>query len=234
MKVIISKEILKKFPKLNVGIVVAKDIDNSGSDNKVHHLLEEVEKLIQMNFVPADLAKHPLISPWRTAYSEFGAKPSKYHNSVEALIKSILKGRLIPRINIIVDLYNYLSLKHLVPMGGDDLSGIKGNIKLKIAKGDEKFTQLGKKKIENPEKGEVIYMDDEKVLCRRWNWRECDESKITDKTKDVIIYIEGLFPVKKEKVVEICKELVDLIKSFCSGEAKHYVLNNKNNEVEVS
>lgn len=233
MKVIVNKQILKTFPKLNIGIVIAKNIENTGSDEKIYHLLEEIEDLIKLNFVSEKLAEHPMISPWRAAYSEFGSKPSKYNSSVEALMRSILKGRSIPRISKLVDLYNYLSLKHLVPMGADDLARIKGNIKLTFASGKEKFTPLGKKEKEHPDKGEVIYKDDEKVLCRRWNWRECDESKITEQTKEAVIYIEGIFPVTKEKLTEVCRECADMIKTFCNGKAEYHILNEKNNQVKI-
>jgi len=167
MKVIVEKKILEKFPKLNIGIVIAKGIDNSGDDEKIYHLLDEIQDLIKLNIVPESLARHPLISNWRSAYSEFGSKPSKYNSSVEALLKSVLKGRKIPRISKIVDLYNYLSLKHLVPMGADDLDKIDGDIKLKFATGKEKFTPLGKNTADNPDKGEVIYKDDKKVFMQK-------------------------------------------------------------------
>jgi lysyl-tRNA synthetase class 2 len=233
MKVIVDKEILKRHPKLNIGIVSAKDVDNTGDDEKIYHLLEEVEKLIEMNMSSEKLAEHPLISPWRAAYSDFGSKPSKYRNSVEALVKTVLKGKKIHRISKLVDLYNYLSLKHLVPMGADDLDKIEGDIKLTFAKGTEKFTPLGRTEAEKPDKGEVIYRDDKKVLCRKWNWRECDESKITENTKKLVIYIEGLFPVTKEKLKEVCKETADLIKTFCNGKAEYFILDEKNNQVKL-
>ena len=233
MKVIVDRKILNRFPKLNIGIVIAHQINNHDADKRIHHLLAQIEKLMQINFVPEDIAKHPLISPWMTAYTEFGAKPSRYHSSVESLAKKVLKGKMISRVNKIIDLYNYLSLKYLVPMGGDDLSKIKGDINLTFAKGTEKFTEVKTREKKNPEKAEVVYKDDEKILCRRWNWRECEESKITNKTEDVIIYVEGIFPVTNKKVKEICRETADLIKMFCGGKTKYYVLNDKRNEVKI-
>ena len=231
MKLIISSEIFKKFPKLHVGIVIAKDINNSGSDEKIYHLLKEIEDFIKLNFVPEQLAKHPMISPWRTAYSEFGAKPSKYHSSVEALMRRILKGQEIPKVNKLVDAYNYLSLKHLIPMGADDLDKVQGDIKFTIAKGDEIFYPLNSDGVDHPDKGEVIYRDEKQVLCRRWNWRDSDKTKIDDKTKNAVVYIEGIPPVTKEKLEEVCKETVEVIKMFCNGEIAYHILDMGNSEV---
>ena len=215
----IEKEVRDRFPKLKIGIVVFRNLNNRGRSKELDNLLKEIETLIRFNFVQAEVARHPLISPWRTAYSDFGAKPSKYHSSVEALMRRILKGENIPRINKLVDLYNYLSLKHLIPIGADDLSKIKGNIKLTAAKGDERFVPLGKRTLESPEKGEIIYRDEKRVLCRRWNWRDSNETRITEATRNAIIYIDGLPPVTKQKLRKTCLEVIDLTRTFCNGEA---------------
>ncbi len=233
MKLIIDKKIFEKFQGLNVGVVIASNIDNKGEDKEIFHLLEEVEELIKDDFTPESIAKHKLISPWKTAYLAFGAKPEKHHNSVESLMRTILEGRKIPRINKLVDLYNYLSLKHLVPMGSDDLDEVIGNIKLTFAKGDETFIPLGKGERSNPEKGEVIYKDDIEVLCRRWNWRECYKTRITEDTKNAILYVEGLKPVTGEELKNILEELADLVTSFLNGETSIFILNKNNNEIQI-
>ena len=90
----------------------------------------------------------------------------------------ILSGIELKSINNIVDIYNYVSIKHMTPMGGDDLDKVDGNITLKFAEGTEEFKELNSDEIKNPKQGEVVYCDDKEVLCRRWNWRECDKSKM--------------------------------------------------------
>src|SRR3989344_2939818 len=78
------------------------------------------------------------------------------------------------------NIYNYISIKHVIPVGGDDLDKIDGDLELTFAKGNEKFVQLNSSEIDHPKKEEVIYKDDKEVTCRRWNWRECDKSKMTE------------------------------------------------------
>lgn len=233
MKLIIDKKIFEKFEDLNVGVVIAKGINNKGEDKEIFHLLEEVENLIKADFTPEDIAKHKLISPWRSAYFAFGAKPKKHHNSVEALIRRITGGDKLPRINKLVDLYNYLSLKHLVPMGADDLDKVTGNIQLTFAQGNETFIPIGKAERTNPKEGEVIYKDDTEVLCRRWNWRECYKTRITEDTKNSILYVEGLKPVTEKELQSILLELSDLTNSFLGGETKFTILNKDKSEIEI-
>jgi len=233
-KVRISKKLTNKFPDLMLGIVVAKGIDNKGTEEKMYHLIEEIENLIKFDFTPTDLAKHPLISPWRTAYSEFGSKPKKYHSSVEHLIRKILDGKKIPKINKAVDISNYLSLKYLVPTGINNLDKIDGNITLTLATGKETFTPLDSNSKQKPDKGEVIYKDANDVLCRKWNWKDAKKIKVEEDTKDVIFYIDAMPPVTKDRMKEILRDVLDLLSMFCHPkETEIFIMGEENSEIEI-
>jgi DNA/RNA-binding domain of Phe-tRNA-synthetase-like protein len=233
MKFMINPRIFEKFPGLKVGIVRAKQIDNRGESAEIVRLIREREVEIRRKFDPERLSQHPKISAWREAYSSFGAKPKKYKSSVESLYRVILKGNELRPINKIVDIYNYISLKHLVPVGGDDTAKVEGDIQLKFAHGDESFTALNSEEIETPKEGEVVYTDSKEVLCRRWNWRECDKTKMTEDTGEVLLVVEGLPPVTKEEVQRIIEELSTLIRDYCSGETRISILDVASQEVEI-
>lgn len=232
MKFIIENKIFEKFPGLNIGIVVGKDIDNKSENQEIIDLIREKEKEIRANFNTSTLSENSKINAWRKAYSSFGAKPKKYRCSVENLYRMILEGIELRHINKVVDIYNYISIKHIIPVGGDDTDKIDGNITLKLAQGDEPFTELNSEEIKNPKEGEVVYVDDKEVLCRRWNWRECDKSKMTKDTKNVSIVIEGLPPVTREEIEKIINELSEMLQKYCGGEIKTFILNKSNNKKE--
>jgi len=233
MKFKINKEIFEKFPDLIIGVVVARNINNKGINQNIIDLIRKEEKRIKENFDIETLSQNPKIGAWRKAYSSFGAKPKKYKSSVENLYRMILQGIQLRHINKIVDIYNYISIKHMVPVGGDDIDRVEGDIVLKFATGNEKFVELNSQEIKNPRPGEVVYMDNKEVLCRRWNWRECDKTKMTEETKNVCLVIEGLLPVTKEEIEKIISELADLIKKFCNGEIKTFILDKNNQEIEI-
>ena len=233
MKFKIDSEILEKFPELNIGIVVVKGIDNAGSNEGILNLIKERETQIKSDFNKETLSENPKIDAWRKAYSLFGAKPKKYKCSVENLYRMILDGIELKHINKIVDIYNYISIKHMIPVGGDDIDYIEGNITLKTADGTETFVELNSDETKNPKEGEVIYRDDKEVLCRRWNWRECDKSKMREETKNVTLVVEGLTPFTKEDIQSILNELSELVTKHCSGEANTIILNKDNTETEI-
>ncbi len=222
----IDPEVFDTFPDLVLGLVVAKGIDNTGSTTATEALLRTEERRIREAFSSETLSNEPRILAWREAYRAFGAKPKKYKCSVENLYRMVLDGVTLRSFSKLVDIYNYLSLKHLVPAGGDDIDRVDGDVVLTLAKGDESFIQLNSEEETHPKQGEVVYRDDKEVLCRRWNWRECDKSKMQESSTNVALVIEGLPPLAH--VPEIVAELKELIIEHCGGEISTFVLDKEN------
>ncbi|KKL84027.1 hypothetical protein LCGC14_1968860 [marine sediment metagenome] len=144
--------------------------------------------------------------------------------------RRILKGKSLPAINPIVDIYNFISIEYILPVGGDDIDQIDGDIMLTIADGTERFIMLGSDKPEEIKKGEVIYRDDREVLCRAWNYRECDKSKITTNTKNVCLVVEGLEHTSEEEVLKGLSRLKELLVPLCKGTFQEFLLHKNNLE----
>jgi DNA/RNA-binding domain of Phe-tRNA-synthetase-like protein len=233
MKLKVDDQIFETFPGINLGVIIARQIDNTGSADEVIELIRKREREIRENYNTETLSQEPKIESWRKAYSDFGAKPKKYKSSVESLYRMILKGVDLRPINKIVDIYNYISVKHMVPAGGDDAAKVDGDIVLRFAGGDERFTALNSDETETAKEGEVIYSDDKEVLCRRWNWRECDKTKMTEETRDVVLVVEGLPPVTREELNAALDDLSQMIVEYCGGEIRTAVLDEVNTGVEI-
>ena len=60
------------------------------------------------------------------------------------------------------------------------------------------------------------------------------EKMITEKTKNIILYVDGLPPITKDKLEAVLKELADLIKMFCGGRINSYVLSKDKNTIEIN
>jgi len=233
MRFKIDDKIFEQYPSLNIGVIVGEEIDNSGENPDILYMLSELSNTIKEKYNLKTLKEVPKIHAWREAYRAFGAKPKRHTCSVENLYRMALEGIHLQHINKIVDVYNYISLKHMIPVGGDDIDKIDGDIVLCFAKGDEKFIRLNSDEVDHPKEGEVVYADKKEILCRRWNWRECDKSKMTEYTKNVALVVEGLSPISKEDVQLIVEELGRLVEKFCGGRISTHILNAKNREIEI-
>ena len=232
MNFIISDEIFEKYPNLQVGVVIAKNLDNENYNEEIKELIKDIMEQKRQEIDPEKISEIPSIAKWRETYRAFNAKPSKYRNSAEALLKRILKEDLW-KINKLVDLYNYISIKHTVTVGGEDLESIEGDLILDFATGDEEFIALGEEKDNPPWEEEVIYKDERGVVCRCWNYREAERTKLTNETKNAIIVIENLLPEENEKLKQATQELEILIKKYCKAETEVQFLDKNNKEIDV-
>ena len=142
------------FPGYRAGVVAASGLTNGPS----------VEPGQPLRCAPLD---HPHLLAWREAFRAFGAKPKRHHCSAEALIRRVAGGGGLPPINRLVDLYNAVSVRWAVPVGGEDVDRVEGAVRLRHATGDEPFDGD-----DPPRPGEVVWADAAGVTCRRWNWRQ--------------------------------------------------------------
>jgi DNA/RNA-binding domain of Phe-tRNA-synthetase-like protein len=233
MKDIVSKEVFAKFPNYIRGVVIARGVDNHGEKPWLIEMLGEVVAKATQDESLQEIKSHPRIASWRQAYTDFGTNPNKFYCSIESLARRARRGDQLPYINTLVALFNYFSLKHTVPSGGDDLKMADGDLRLTLAKGDEPFTPLNSNEVEYPPAGEVIYIDNSKVMCRRWNWRQGDHTKLMPETANVAINVDCLPPVARGEACAITEELAGLVKEFCGGEVKYLLLDAVNNEREI-
>lgn len=230
-KIVVDEEIFEKFPDFIRGIIVVSDIKNSPENEKIRELLNnEIKDKTGQN-----LTEHEFVKAWDKAHEKFGSNPNKFPPSIKSLLKRIGKGGEIPFINSVVALFNYISIKYLIPCGGDDIEKIEGNLRLGFAKGNEIFTPLGSEEKETPEAGEVIYFDDKtlNVMCRRWNWRNGDFTKITPKTKKMVINIDGINPVPQSLIEKARDELAGLLVEHCQAEVMTSLFNKNNKEIAL-
>ncbi|MGE0463342.1 MAG: B3/4 domain-containing protein [Vicinamibacterales bacterium] len=138
---------------------------------------------------------HRHIAAWQEAYRAFGAKPQRTPSSVEALWQRAVKGAL-PRVNWLVDLYNAVSVSHVLPVGGEDAARFAGDLRLVRATGHEPFDTVRESAavVEHALPGEVVWADDLGVTCRRWNWRQGTRTRLTENSTDALFLLERLEP----------------------------------------
>lgn len=228
MKFRIDPQVAEMFPHVKIGGLLVKGIDNSGSG--FVDLLRNTEKEVNGKYDVEKLASLPKIIDWREAYRKFGFKPSSYRSSIEALMRRVLRGNELPSISPVVDIYNSVSLEFMLPAGGDDVDKVDGDIVLTLANGTEDFIILGAEEPEKAKAGEVIYRDDKEVLCRAWNYRECNKSKITPDTKNLSLLIEGLEQASREEILQALSKLKSLLSPLVNGSIQEFYLDRDNLE----
>lgn len=188
----IAPDVLGLVPGYHVLLLVAEGLTPGPSDAVSDRMLgdaEETARILLGDNAPEAL---PHVEEWRAAYRAFGAKPQRTRPSVDALLRRVAGG--LPRINRLTDAYNAVSISHVLPIGGEDLGAYAGAPALVRAHGDEPFDTVaaGEAVVDHPAPGEVVWRDDAGVTCRRWNWRQCYRTRLTEDTRDAVFICDVL------------------------------------------
>ncbi|MUN37965.1 B3/B4 domain-containing protein [Actinomadura litoris] len=194
-------------PDFAVLIMTAEGLTNGPSDEQSADWLAGAA---------AKAADDPHVEAWREAYRAFGAKPQRTRPSVDALLR---RADALPSINRVVDAYNAVSVEYALPIGGEDLDAYQGPARLVRATGDEPFDVItsGEPAVEHPSPGEVVWRDDEGVTCRRWNWRQCVRTRLTENTENGLFLLERLEPYSLDRLTEAGEELATRLRAISPG-----------------
>jgi DNA/RNA-binding domain of Phe-tRNA-synthetase-like protein len=192
-------------------VLVASGLTNGPSDAESDAQLAAAEAQLRASGLER-ATDHPHIAAWRAAFTAFGAKPSRYPSSAEALISRVLKRQPLPRVNALVDLYNATSVRHVVPLGGEDADWLEGPLRLTVAEGGEPFDPRGDGiDVEQVSPGEILWRDDRGVTCRRWNWRQGRRTKLTEDTTRAFFVFDRLDGLTIDELHHAADELSDLL-----------------------
>lgn len=192
-------EIIRDFPEFRVAVVrVARIEIEPGRPAELGALIAEREAACRAAWGGMDLSEIPGVVAWRKAYRAFGIKKTSYRSSVERLVKNVLANRPLPEINSFVDVYNAVSLAHVMPLGADDAAKVTGDIAFRYSRIGDQFVDMAgggeegaAPEVDPPKPGEVVFADNEKILCRRWNWRQDVRSLVTPLTTEAVVTIQS-------------------------------------------
>ena len=159
------------------------------------------------------------LSDWDNVFKAFGAKPKRTPCSAAALRKRVLKDGSLQPLDPVVDIYNAISIRYAIPVGGENLAAYRGEPRLAIARGDEPFDTLKSAEpvVEYPEPGEVIWRDDIGVTCRRWNWRQGVRTRLDSGAHTMWFILESLPAMPLSALQEAGERLVGYLQQLMPG-----------------
>lgn len=214
----IAQEVFDQFPEYVRGVVFATRVQNGESSPDLVKLLRAAEASVREQLTPETITAHPRIAAWREAFRKQGIKTSEYRPSVEAMARRALRGQDLPSINMLVDIGNIISLRHLVPLGGHAINVVTQDLALRRASGKEEFVPFGSDQMEHPAPGEIVFVEGNNVLTRRWIWRQATRTLTLPSTAAIEFNIDGLPPVSRADVGTIAGELMELVRQYCGGQ----------------
>ncbi len=208
------------YPTARLGVLVVRGIDNTPrEDAAIAQDLADSHAAALVHVPNETWTDNDVVRRWRDAFQQFKTKKGA-RSSIEALLKRVSNGNTIGSINPLVDVYNAISLQFGVPVGGEDLATVQGDVRLTVADGGESFRPLGAETDEPALPGEVIYKDDAGAMCRCWNWREAERTMLTASTTDAIMVLEAVDNSTDDTFWQAAEALAAAIRAHLGGDVQ--------------
>jgi DNA/RNA-binding domain of Phe-tRNA-synthetase-like protein len=229
MKISIKPEVFERFNKdLQIAFIKAENVDNKSKSIESKHLLQEVEKLVRLNFHKKQIKNNSFIEPWALAQLEFGGKAHHYHTSVERLLKTVLGGKTVAKADTVDNILRYIALRYLVPVSADDFHKIEGDLTFEVVKSSGKKSPLKALK-----RGELYYHDAKGILGTQVDYWRNKRTEVSRSSFVNLIHMTALPPVTKDGLKQIAKELASMIEAFCGARTKQFILSRRNRSITI-
>jgi DNA/RNA-binding domain of Phe-tRNA-synthetase-like protein len=142
-RVTIDAELKAKCPRVALACVTA-EVEARVTSEAMDHELCVCEESILKLAEPKTALESVTILATRAAYKALGKDPARYRGSAEALLRRVIAGKRLPRINNVVDVINFVSAESRLPVGLYDLAHVRGDIVFRAGQAGETYKGIGK------------------------------------------------------------------------------------------
>ncbi len=215
----IDSEVEDRFEGLALSHTIIDNITVEKENIDLDAYAETVMNDVRTKYILETLKDDPLFAAYRDFFWRIGIDPTKRRPASEALVRRIMQGKPVPKINTLVDAYNLASIISGVPIGAFDVNCIRGVLLLRFAAPGEKFVGIGMDEPLSLNGGELVVSDDEKVIAV-YPYRDSDATKITLNTKSVFLLLCGAPNVDSNALEGARRTVEEIILKFCGGSVR--------------
>lgn len=212
----IDSELKSRCPQLRLGCIEADvQVFESGAAllAEINERLEQLSQSLKIE----DISIIPAIAASRIAYRACGKDPARYRLSAEALLRRIVSGKGLYRINNVVDQLNLVSVISGFSIGGYDTDKIKGPVRFGIGRENEPYAGIGRGElnIENL----PVFRDQEGAFGTPTS--DSQRTEVSDQTKRFLMI---LIDFDSDSELENAKLMaIHLLREYCgAGNIKEY------------
>jgi DNA/RNA-binding domain of Phe-tRNA-synthetase-like protein len=209
----IEPAVFERFPGMRIALAVGHGIDNRDARPELAADWRAAWDVAGGEARHGNAQSHPRVAPWREAFRVNGVSGKEFPSSIEALLRRALKGGAPFTINPLVDAYNAVSLRHVVPAGGFDLADLDdGELALRLTRAGDTFTALDADTPLAVPPGEVAYATGATILTRHFVWRQSRAGLVTPATRDVVLLAEIIAPLDDAVAAAVRDDLAAILR----------------------
>jgi len=206
--------IINKYSELNVYGIIIRNVKVKREECPI---VSQIEKYVREKWTVEKLLSNPIVKAYRSFFWSLDVDPTKERPSSEALVRRLLGGKRLPRINNVVDAMNAASVETLVTFSVFDLDKIKPPLLIRYANGGEILRVIGGEEFVFP-KNFPLMEDGEGKIIAAVIFRDGEETKVTEQTKNIILV--GYVPkiIEKSVLRASTKRAAEIIVNCAGGE----------------
>jgi DNA/RNA-binding domain of Phe-tRNA-synthetase-like protein len=212
MQLVIHPSVRAACPQLAVGVILAT-VAVAAEDVGLEQEIDARSAQLRTSLSVADIASLPEIKALRRAYHALGKDPTRYRGSQESLLRRILKGQSLYRINTVVDVNNLVSIECRHSIGTFDRARIDDAVALRVAAAGETYKGIGRDQL-NLE-GLPVYADARGPFGSPTS--DAERAKITPATKHIMMVINAFSG--PSGLAETVDRAVALLRRYAAAEA---------------
>ena len=213
MKIVVSLEIESVCPTF-VGAAVEAQVTNSSYCEALWDEIHALENKYRQELTTESLKQLPGIAATRSVYKACGKDPSRYRPASEQLIRRMLQGKELYKIDTLVDLVNLASIAFGYSIGGFDADKFVGDtLTLGVGREEEPYEGIGRGPINIA--GLPVYRDAEGGFGTPTSDHE--RTKMTLGTTHLVVLING-YDGNEERVIANAKFIQELLRKYCQSD----------------
>jgi DNA/RNA-binding domain of Phe-tRNA-synthetase-like protein len=188
------------------------------SNEQTEKLKRAVYDEVRAEYNIETLRDNPTVRAYRDFYWKRDIDPTKTRPSGEALLRRVLHGGMLPQISTVVDVYNLVSMKTIIPISGFDKDRLRPPFQIRFAKNTDALTGIGMSRPLSLTDKMLVLADEVQVLCV-YPYRDSDYTKISEQTRNVLIIGYGAPKITEQQLKEAVETTLEYVKLVSGGEA---------------
>ena len=219
MNIVVSQEIENVCPEF-VGACIDAIVVNTPYSEALWNEIEVFCDRFREELTTESLKEVTSIAATRRVYKACGKEPSRYRPASEALIRRVLQGKALYRLNTLVDLVNLASIAYGYSIGGFDADKFVGDtLTLGIGREGEPYEGIGRGMLNI--QGLPVYRD--AVGGVGTPTSDNERTKITDNTCHLVVLING-YDGNEQRVRENAEYIQALLRKYCQSDGGTYFI----------
>jgi DNA/RNA-binding domain of Phe-tRNA-synthetase-like protein len=200
--------------------LIISGLRNSDIDSQFEQYRDETINRLLEKLTPEAIAQDPFLKGYRDLHSMVGFSNRNFPAAPETLLENLVRYRKMAHVNLLVDIYNLVSVQTHLAFGAHDLARITGDIHLRPMQGDEGYWPLGSPEPKKARPGGYSYIDDADDIICMLDSRQVEKTKVIKETRDCFYIIQGNAIIPFESLQKGAELLISLTKKYCGGEPR--------------